>query len=318
MSPVSPLLPHIDTLEAYRPIYRETAVWLPAMREICRRHGLDARALEFAPPGSNVLFWVDHNRLIKLFPPLWADDCAREALVLSALANQSGFEVPRVHFSGEVEGWPYLVLSRLSGVSLDMIWEGLNPADRERIAVGLGSMMAELHRTPTNDLSELGPDWNTFLQGQLHTCLDTQRAAGASPAWLADIAAFYSDLPSLVTPGYQPVLINADLNPEHIFCRETPAGWDVTGILDFGDAMLGHPYYEFVCPGFILAGQPALRRMLLLAYGLNAAALTEALSRQLTAYILLHRFITVAQMAELFPQRPPQNMRELQEIAWSF
>jgi hygromycin-B 7''-O-kinase len=318
MPPLSPLLPQISTLDTYRPIYRQADVWLPGMREICSRHDLDARTLELAPPGSNVLFEVDHRRLIKLFPPIFAQDCARESLVLSTLADQVEFEVPRVHFSGELEGWPYLVISRLSGVSLDTIWEGLEPEGREQIVVGLGRMMAMLHSTPTAGLSGLGPNWADFIQEQARTCLDRQREAGASAAWLTDIAAFYADLPSLVAPGCQPVLINADLNPEHIFCRQTRAGWNVTGIIDFGDAMLGHPYYEFVCPGFILSGQPTLRRIMLLAYGLPASTLNAALTRQMTAHILLHRFITVTQLAELFPQRPPQNMRDLMEIAWSF
>ena len=154
------------------------------MREICRRHGLDASTLDFAPPGSNVLFQVEPNRLIKLFPPFWAQDCARENLALSALAGQFDFEVPRVHFSGELEGWPYLVLSRLSGVSLDTIWDGLDPDDRERIAVGLGRMMARLHSTPTAGLSALGPDWTDFIQAQLHY-LYRSPARGGSLARLA-------------------------------------------------------------------------------------------------------------------------------------
>ena len=312
------LLPRIETLEAYIPTYRAEAVWRPAMEEICRRHALDARTLAFAPPGSNVLFYVDPGLLIKLFPPMWAGDCAREELVLRALAGQSAFEAPRVRFAGEVEGWPYMVLTRLPGVSLDQIWEDLDGPGRERIAAGLGRAMAALHRTPTAGLSALGTDWEGFLQGQRAALIETQRAAGASPAWLEDIAAYYAALPALVEPGFQPVLINADLNPEHIFCRETAAGWEVAGFIDFGDAMLGTPCYEFVCPGFFLAGHPAARRRMLLEYGLPPAALDARLSRLLTAHILLHRFIDVTQFPELFPQHPPASMRELEETAWGF
>lgn len=316
----TPLLPlHIDDLDAYRPIYRNPNIWLPALREICRRHGLDAGTLDFAPPGSNIVFWVATDRLIKLFPPLFAEDCTRESLALSALPGQREFEIPNILFSGEVEGWPYLVLNRLSGVSLDTVWSNLGTDERQSIAVGLGRMIAALHRTPTAGLEQLGPpDWARFILKQADTCLERQRAVGASPAWLADIADFIAALPPLVTSGFQPVLINADLNPEHIFCRQTAAGWEVCGIIDFGDAMLGHPFYEFVCPGILFAGSPSLQRAMLLAYGLPASVLNETLSRQLTAYILLHRFTKVTQFPELFPQRTPTTMRELQEITWSF
>ena len=57
---------------------------------------------------------------------------------------------------------------------------------------------------------------------------------------------------------------------------------------------------------------------LLLAYGLPASSLNETLSRQLTAYILLHRFIDVTQFPELYPQHTPTTMRELQETTWGF
>jgi hygromycin-B 7''-O-kinase len=314
----STLLPGITTLDEYRPIYREVDTWLPALREICRRHGLDASTLDFAPPGSNVVFWVERDRLIKLFPPIFAADCAREQLALAALADQVSFDVPRIHAAGELEGWPYLVLSRLEGAALDEIWGDLDPSGRLRIAEGLGGMMAELHRTPAVGLQALGPDWVAFIRGQAQSLLETQRAAGVSVEWLGDLAEFYAGLPPLVEPGFQPVLINADLNPEHIFCRQDAAGWEVSGIIDFGDAMLGHPYYEFVCPGLILAGEPALGRAMLLAYGLPPTALDAELARLLTAHILLHRFFYVTQFDELFKPSPPRNMRELQAVVWGF
>jgi hygromycin-B 7''-O-kinase len=82
--------------------------------------------------------------------------------------------------------------------------------------------------------------------------------------------------------------------------------------------MLGSPEYEFVAPGFLFAGQPSLRRAMLLAYGLDPSELTPALSRRLTAYILLHEFIDITQVDALFPGHPPQDMDGLLQVAWSF
>lgn len=311
------MLPDINTLENYRPVYRKLDIWLPALRAICARHKLNAATLSFAPPGSNIVCWVEDHWLIKLFPPFWGDDCAREQRSLEWITAHGTLEVPRIHSAGEIEGWRYLVLSRLEGKGLDEIWPLLDIAGRTCVAAGLGRMMAALHRISPAGLSLPGPDWSSFLRAQMEGLLQRQREAGAAPHWLEDIAAYYAALPSLHPNDFLPVLVNADLNPEHIFCRETAKGWEVFGMIDFGDAILGHPEYEFVAPGFLLAGQPNLRRTMLMAYGYDPAALDEALSKRLTAYILLHRFIDIVQVQAMFPE-PPQNMRALQVLFGSF
>ena len=64
------LLPIVNTPADYRPLYRNPAVWLPAMRAICQRHRLDPSALKMAPPGTHVVFFVGAEHVIKLFAPL--------------------------------------------------------------------------------------------------------------------------------------------------------------------------------------------------------------------------------------------------------
>jgi aminoglycoside phosphotransferase (APT) family kinase protein len=60
------------------------------------------------------------------------------------------------------------------------------------------------------------------------------------------------------------------------------------GLIDFGDARLGDPLYEFVAPlAFYCFGQPEMSRALLRGYGLEATAATCA---QLTTFCLLHEF----------------------------
>jgi hypothetical protein len=58
------LLPCIETHDDYVRIYRDERIWLSALRAICQRHGLNAAALEFAPPGTHVVFRVGLDRII--------------------------------------------------------------------------------------------------------------------------------------------------------------------------------------------------------------------------------------------------------------
>jgi hygromycin-B 7''-O-kinase len=311
------MLPPVPTLDAYRRIYLNEQVWLPAMQAICREHGLDETSLRRAPPGSHIVYWVESDRVIKLFAPLWAGDAATESLALQVLVNQGHFQVPRLLAQGELDGWPYLVLSRLPGVPLEAIWERLLPAEKEQVAAGLGRLMAALHRYPTGELQALRVDWPVFLSQQIETCLGRQAAAGATLSWLDQMAAFLADLPPLYEQGFAPVLLHADLSPEHLLCEHTPAGWQICGVIDFGDAMLGHPGYEFVAPGFLLHGSRSLRRAMLLAYGFSPADLDESLSHRLMAYTLLHRFALLPEWLELVGKPPPADLDELQVRLWS-
>lgn len=310
------MLPKIQTLDSYVPVYRDTAAWLPAMQAICRRHGLVQDSLRLAPPGSNIVFWVEPGCLIKLFAPMWAADAAREAGALHAMTGVPGIDVPRITAQGELEGWPYLVITRLPGRPLDELWPDLGAAERLEIARGLGRLMAALHSAPTDSLAALQEDWPAFLRQQVQACLGQQREKGVSPEWAAQIEAFLADLPPLYDAGFQPVLLHADLNPEHLFCTQGVAGWQVSGVIDFGDAMLGHPCYEFIRTSFLLGpNQPDLRRAMLLAYGYPAEALDEAFSCRMMAYTLLHRFASLPELLESF-EIPPHTLAELQAGLW--
>ena len=312
------MLPLIDTLDAYRPIYRDVNIWLPALQAICRRHALDSSTLRQAPPGSNVVFWVDPGCLIKLFAPMWVADATREAAALHALGELPGIAVPRIVAEGQLEGWPYLIITRLPGRPLDEVWSELSARQHLDLAACLGRLIADLHRAPAAGLGLLLQDWPAFIRGQAAGCLARQRAIGTPANWLPQLEVFLADLPPLAEPGFQPVLLHADLNPEHLFCDQGPAGWQITGVIDFGDAMLGHPYYDFVAPGFLLGAEPDLRRAMLLAYGFTPEALNPGLSRQMMAYTLLHRFASLPEMLARFGANQPATMAELESALWGF
>ena len=175
--------------------------------------------------------------------------------------------------------------------------------------------MAALHRVPTAGLGALDVEWPRWIAGQMQGCVARQTGLGVSPAWLAEIGAFLAEVEPLVEADFRPVLINADLNPEHLFCERTPQGWRVSGVIDFGDAMLGHPHYEFVAPGLIMRDAFALRRAMLLAYGYPPEALDESLSRRLMAHTLLHRFANLPEWLAMFDP-PPRNLAELERRLW--
>jgi len=67
--------------------------------------------------------------------------------------------------------------------------------------------------------------------------------------------------------------------------------WHVSGLIDFGDAMLGLPEYDLLGPGtFLIQGDKILLKEFLISYGYSQEKLTVTLSNQLTVLMLLHRY----------------------------
>jgi hygromycin-B 7''-O-kinase len=306
-------------LDGYRQIYRDASVWLPAMRVICERHGFDPALLEFAPPGSHVVFRCGSELYVKLFAPLWRRDYFPEKLVLGKLSVQSDWPVPHLVAEGEIEGWPYLIVTAVEGVPLDEVWDSMEGADREYIAARCGAFMAWLHSTPVEGLEEIAVDWPAFVERQRNESIRELGQSELDERLVRSTLTFLADLPPLFEPGFQPVLLSADVTKEHVLVAQRGGRWELTGYIDFGDAMVGHPLYEFVAPGCCITySSPRLRRAMLLGYGFSEDQLDERLSEQLMAYTLLHRFIDVPYLLTLFESKRIDCLDDLVRALWWF
>src|SRR5688500_13759338 len=141
------LLPDVSDAAAYRAVFRDAATWMPAIDAIAARHGLDGGSLARAPDGGNVV-WLAGSRVIKLFAPLYAGEHAAERGWLDQVAGRVRVGTPEVVADGELEGWPYLILTRVGGVPLTRVYATLDAAARIRVAEQLGALAATLHEIP--------------------------------------------------------------------------------------------------------------------------------------------------------------------------
>jgi hygromycin-B 7''-O-kinase len=172
---------------------------------------------------------------------------------------------------------------------------------------------------PTGGLEEIAVDWPAFVEHQVQACASKLAQSALDERLVRSTLAFLDHLPSLLGPELQPVLLSADVTDEHVLVGQRDGRWELTGYIDFGDAMVGHPYYEFVAPGCCITYRsPRLRRAMLLGYGFSEAQLDERLSEQLMAYTLLHRFIDLPYLLTLFDARQIAGLCDLQSALWSF
>ena len=112
-------------------------------------------------------------------------------------------------------------------------------------------------------------------------------------------------------PGFDPVLLNADITDEHVLVVNRNGYWRFSGVIDFGDAMMGHPHYEFVAPLVCLTlGEPPLSQTLVESYGLE---LTPALAERLTTYCLLHKY---GRLGDILERCPVSSGEDLYSAMW--
>ena|SRR6266496_3392705 len=95
--------------------------------------------------------------------------------VAERLYGRLNVTTPEIYVHGMLDGWLYLVMSRISGVYLSVIWNTLDDESRLRIVIELGEVVAQLHTVPTDNLPQLAADC-----GQAHRdlCAAPSRASG--------------------------------------------------------------------------------------------------------------------------------------------
>ncbi|MEH0422992.1 phosphotransferase family protein [Streptomyces sp. B21-083] len=276
------MLPVVETDEQWDKVVPDETVMRAGAADLCARLGLGGAPLTRFPDGSQPVYAVGDELVLKLFPGAAAEDGRAEGRVLSYLRGRLPVPTPKVHDFGPYEnGWQYVLMSRLPGVNLAHVWGHVPRAHRERLVTEIGEALAALHAldpAPLDDI--LGPEnWGAFLDRRRERTVEQQRGHGLSAAWLDQIPDFLAANPLPRTPARS--LLHTEVMQQHFLID--PDTWHLTGLFDFEPAMIGDRAYDFVGVGlFVTRGDPDLLGRLSRAYGH-----TFALHR-LLAYTLLH------------------------------
>lgn len=303
------LLPSIQTREQYLNSPRDEATYAPAIREICRRHGLRESPASKYVGRSTVVFAIGDSIVIKLFEPIFTEAAAIEEAALAHVRGRLGVPTPGLVAVGEIEGWRYIVMEQLPGKSLREAWDEIPQEERESLYRRLGEALARQHSLPVGPLALPGPEWTDFLSWQAESCVERQRTHGLAEHWLTQIPSF---LASVDLPVEERALLHTEIMRDHVLVEREGEEWVISGVFDYEPAMLGAPEYEFASIGvFLSQGNPALFRAVLLGYGYAEADLSLEFQRQILAYALLHRYSNMKWYLETVPPRTAMTLDEL-------
>ena len=290
------LLPTIRSENDYRRVYEKHEVWLPAVQAICGRHGLSATDLRRQVLGTHVVFRTG-NLIVKLFSQCWPNDFLSEK---SCLEGLSGLPIPRLVEIGEFESWPYMILTVVDGYPAVDVWPSLALDEQAAVVRQLGQFMRDLHGQPL--VSGLPVDWNTYLADRIAGLDEHHQLEEPWREWVNQ------KLAGLAQHPHELRTLNCDLTYDHILLKKREDQWQLSGIIDFGDAMIAPNLFEFSVPLLCFcAGEPVLSRALVESYGQE---LTAELAEDIVSYSLLHAFVSLPEILEIMGATAPDSLME--------
>lgn len=289
-------------------------------REIIERHQLPEAPLKLFSEGTNVVFAYGAGTVIKIFPPFHLDQFKSELLVLKHLQGKLSVKTPTVDYEGEIFGWPYIVMSQLDGTLLETLWDEMDHANKIIIIRELGALIREVHTLPTSGLEEIDCHWEHFIHIQITRCREHHQSVGLPNVLSEEIPSYLDATKDSLIKIKRPVLLTGEYTPMNFLVKQIRGVWHIDGLIDFGDSMLGLPEYDLLGPGaFLIQGNKSLLREFLTSYGYESNTLTPALSRQLMALMLLHKYSNLSLQVRVKDWKSKvQNLKDFADLVWGF
>ena len=289
-------------------------------RAIIHKHQLSEAELTLFSDGTNIVFSCGEDKVIKIFPPFHQSQFESERLVLKHLDGNLSIKTPTLEHEGEMFGWPYIIISKLEGTNLETLWETMPHNNKVIILRELGQLIREVHALPTEGLEAIDCHWPQFLEKQIANCVEQHQTKGLPDALLQQLPAYIDSIKKALPKIKKPVILTGEYTPMNFLVKQVDGIWHISGLIDFGDAMLGLPEYDLLGPGaFLIQGDKQLLREFLTAYGYLPHEMTDILSRQLMALMLLHQYSNLnIQVRIPYWKDKVHSLKDLENLVWGF
>ena len=294
--------PVFASVHDYSERFMDALYWTPYVQAVFQHHGLPCGRVHSGRAGTFPTFLVGDAYVIKLFGEMFGGEhChAVEMEVYRLLGAENGVPAPHLVMHGALfppdDGWPwpYVVGTRLSGTSLGEVYDEIPQADRLELAATLGAWVGRLHAVSLAGANMLHPTWADFvrhLQARYAQCIGDHRRWGSLPEHLVDeIESYLLPLDRLLDAARTPRLLHADITADPVLGEWHRGHWCITGLIDFGDARVGHPLYELTALHLdAFRCDKGMLRAFCEAYGLDAYARAD-FSQVAMCYALLFPF----------------------------
>lgn len=289
-------LPHQVTWANWSQLFLDTELWRPVVDQVLEEEGLPP-AIRIRPgyPGTCAVFVADEALVLKFYPPMCLLDYRRELELYQLLADRVPMPALIAHgVHQDRTQWPYLILEFVAGRPIREIRDSLSPEDRAELARDLGRVIHAIHTTPLSRITTLDTRpsaWRALVAERRAACLEELRSrAGLAPSILVQIPDLFQSLQPLVPDGFQPCLLNADLTEDHILLTQEGGRWRLTALIDWADAEIGDPFYEWAALWAGLCDRDRDFFVQILSSYQPELQLDRDFQLRMLAYTMLHRF----------------------------
>ncbi|MGC9393426.1 MAG: phosphotransferase family protein [Anaerolineae bacterium] len=319
-----PLLPVVTTWAEWGRMFTNTVQWTAVVREICHRHQLPVQYVEAGYPGTNAVFVVDDAYVVKIYAPFCPEDFDLERELYALLGANPRLPVPQLIAQGVLEDqipWPYIIIDFKPGVPIREVRDRIPPRNLLRIAAELGEIVRELHRVPVASLRSLAhtqASWQQFVRQRQVEVADAALWDGILPEpVVAQIPEFL--VSALAGTEAGPLaLLNGDLTEDHVLLKQRDGKWHISGLIDFGDALVGLRDYEWIALWFGALDRDYEELAAFLAAYDPHLKLDDAFFTRAMAFTFLHEFgpDILALTLKAMGQPQIESIQELQALLW--
>jgi hypothetical protein len=198
--------------------------------------------------GSNLVFTLGEHYFLKLTPSFFGDTNGAEILATQAIGNQLSYSIPKIVKLGSIKDWNYIITEAVHGQQAKDVFRSFSESDKITFAEEIGKVIGSIHKLKTPNFERSFGPWEKYLSDRIENCQNIHQEKGTPSEWVDKICAFITSQEKSLRDLKGIGLIHADLNHEHLVLKKNENKWEISGILDFADAMNAPVELEFILP----------------------------------------------------------------------
>ena len=284
---------------------------MPVLERLQKEFDLPDDQWERIPNGANALFQLGNDIIVKLAPPNWQKQGEKEILVAPLLEGKLSLQTPRLVGSGFADNWVFVIFTRLPGSSLADVWPSLDIEQKRAMMGQVGQLLRELRNVTFDESVSIKVDWQSYVQHLIGACLARHQRRGMPAHLLEQVMPYIEAAGEFANPS-ESRFIHMDIHPWNLMAAKDEERWTLTGLLDFGDAIVGNcDRFELLTPMIFMAqGNSILIKALIDSYGLLGDCSAQTLQRQLMAFALIRPDSDVGFCMQQVPVSGPRDTWE--------
>jgi hygromycin-B 7''-O-kinase len=262
--------------------HKDYLFWNLKVWDICRQLKRKYKQITKFDTGSVIVYQLGESDILKIYPYYDFDIYEVEKNVLSFLNQQElSVEVPELIETGEHEGCPFILMSKVKGQLLSEVQDQLSEDELTKVSINMAEIMNEFHNLDISNLN-LNNEWEKYIENQISSLEDKHKGFGLSEVLLNQIDNYFNrDLIDTKSVS----LLTGEWTPFNVLVNDQ---YEIISVIDFGDCFIGNATYDLLGPPIFTFKNN--KKDFFLSYGIKEVELNSFHEKKLMTYLLIHRY----------------------------